>query len=308
MPAPGPNLTSYPDAHFPFNRLGIRVPMVAVSPRIPRGTVVSDPPPAQKPTASSRYDHTSMMATVRKLLGIDASHFLTERDRWAATFEHIVSLEEPRATPRRAPAAPLPTLVNEHLKPVNDLQKQALEAHGRFGGTRPHEATRQGDLRFASSYKRIVAAMKEATASLQVLFGVEQPFVKHPSLITEEWQLDGGRIATRNMSETHGAHLCLTQQADQSVGVDVCNHSPAQTMFFEADFTIQNSAGECLTMQEPLVRNGDPFFGYRPVKFLPCVDSVMQHFGYTGKAPGNVDTGQIWFGPSDLGLYQKTFR
>jgi hypothetical protein len=303
VPSPKPGLGSYPDNSFAWNRLGIRVPMIAVSPRIPRGTVVSEPPAAQKPFPTSRYEHTSMMATVRKLLGIDSSHYLTERDRWAATFEHVLSLDQPRATPRRTPAAPLPTLKDEHLKPVNDLQKLTLEVHGHFGGTQPHEAALQGKLDLAASYQRIVASMKQATDALVVMFGAEQPGVHHPNLLTNAWLVDGGRIATRYPSKTHGAQLCLTPQGNQTVGVAVCNHSPAQAMWFEADFTIQNSAGECLTVQEPQVSN-PAYFGHRPASFLPCVDSVTQHYAYSGAAPGNDYSGQIWFGAYDLAVYE----
>jgi phospholipase C len=59
---------SYPDKDFKFDRLGVRVPTLLISPRIPRGTVVSEPPLEQRPTANSEYDLTSIMATVRKLL------------------------------------------------------------------------------------------------------------------------------------------------------------------------------------------------------------------------------------------------
>ncbi len=105
------------------------------------------------------------------------------------------------------------------------------------------------------------------------------------------------------MSQTHGAHLCLTQRADQTVGVDACNHSPAQQMAFASDFSIKNAAGDCMTVLEPLMQNA-AFFGYRPMKFLPCIDSVTQHFGYTGTAPGNEFTGEIWYGAAEIGIYK----
>lgn len=41
---------------FTFDRLGVRVPTVAVSPRIPKGTVVHGPTGAQAPTPTSQFD------------------------------------------------------------------------------------------------------------------------------------------------------------------------------------------------------------------------------------------------------------
>ncbi len=105
VPAPEPDMVTSPFIpDFRFDRLGIRVPLLVVSPYIPRGVVVSEPPAAQRPFPTSRYEHTSMMATARKLLGVKGS--LTRRDAWAATFEHVLSLAQPRATPLHTPAPP----------------------------------------------------------------------------------------------------------------------------------------------------------------------------------------------------------
>jgi len=71
-----------------FDRLGIRVPVVLVSPWIESGTVIGRPPSAQKPYENSEYEHTSVMATVRKLFNMTSGP-LTNRDRWAATFEQV---------------------------------------------------------------------------------------------------------------------------------------------------------------------------------------------------------------------------
>lgn len=72
---------------FDFTRLGVRVPAVIVSPYIEPGTV-----------DGTVYDHTSVIATARKLfLGkAAATSYLTERDRLANTFDHLLT----RATPR----------------------------------------------------------------------------------------------------------------------------------------------------------------------------------------------------------------
>jgi phospholipase C len=73
---------------FAFDRLGVRVPAVLVSPFIPAGTVIN-----------TVFDHTSFIATARKLfLGAGwQSQFLTARDQAANTFEGALTLPAPRA-------------------------------------------------------------------------------------------------------------------------------------------------------------------------------------------------------------------
>ena len=69
---------------YNFTSLGVRIPTLLISPWIPRGTVVSAPPPAQKPSPTSEYDLTSILATARKLLpGMAHLPPLTARDKWA---------------------------------------------------------------------------------------------------------------------------------------------------------------------------------------------------------------------------------
>lgn len=70
---------------FNFERLGVRVPTVLVSPFIPRGTIVR-----------KVFDHTSLVATASKLFVNSPPTFLTERDRRAATFEDTLTLPSPR--------------------------------------------------------------------------------------------------------------------------------------------------------------------------------------------------------------------
>ena len=72
---------------FKFERLGVRVPAVVVSPYIKRGTIIS-----------TAFDHTSVIATVRKLFtkGYPANA-LTERDRLANTLDQCLTLTTPRA-------------------------------------------------------------------------------------------------------------------------------------------------------------------------------------------------------------------
>jgi phospholipase C len=75
-------------APFDFTRLGVRVPAVIISPYIEPLT-----------TDHTVYDHTSIIATARKLfLGkAAAANYLTQRDRQANTFDHLLTRTTPRS-------------------------------------------------------------------------------------------------------------------------------------------------------------------------------------------------------------------
>jgi phospholipase C len=74
---------------FAFDRLGVRVPAILVSPYIEAGTVISD----------TVFDHASLAATARKVfLGAGwQDAFLTQRDKAANTFESVLTLSTPRS-------------------------------------------------------------------------------------------------------------------------------------------------------------------------------------------------------------------
>ncbi len=74
---------------FRFDRLGVRVPAVVVSPWVP--AVVDH----------TRYDHSSLLSTVERLYGLPP---LTARDAQANDFLHLLSAQSPRETPRTLPA------------------------------------------------------------------------------------------------------------------------------------------------------------------------------------------------------------
>ena len=81
-----PQQTVNPDGNnasdFTFDRLGLRVPAVLVSPYIAKGSI--DP---------NTYDHTSLLKTVEKRFNLDP---LTKRDEAAMPFDDIFSLNVPR--------------------------------------------------------------------------------------------------------------------------------------------------------------------------------------------------------------------
>ena len=70
---------------FAFDRLGVRVPAVIVSPYVPRGTV-----------DHTVYDHSSILATVSKLFSLGAQN-VSPREQRANTFEGLLSLTTPRS-------------------------------------------------------------------------------------------------------------------------------------------------------------------------------------------------------------------
>ena len=69
-----PDATSAATKHFRFDRLGVRVPAILVSPWV--GAGVAD---------HTTYDHTSLPATIKTMFGLP--RFLTARDAAAATFD-----------------------------------------------------------------------------------------------------------------------------------------------------------------------------------------------------------------------------
>ena len=71
---------------FDFQRLGVRVPAVVVSPYIKKGTIIG-----------TQFDHTSIIATARKLFtkGFPANA-LSERDKQANTLDVCITLDTPR--------------------------------------------------------------------------------------------------------------------------------------------------------------------------------------------------------------------
>jgi phospholipase C len=76
---------------FRFDRYGVRVPTILVSPWIPEGTVFRSLDPVL------RYDHTSVIATLLKWRGVDpANAGLWDRVKHAPTFEGVLA-DEPRS-------------------------------------------------------------------------------------------------------------------------------------------------------------------------------------------------------------------
>ncbi|KAL6850212.1 hypothetical protein ACP4OV_020839 [Aristida adscensionis] len=115
-----------PPFFFRFDRLGVRVPTLMVSPWIRKGTVVGRP---DGPAATSEFEHSSIPATIKKIFNL-SSDFLTRRDAWAGTFEHIFTeLDEPRTDcPETLPEVPFerPSPAKENGW-LSDFQRELVE-------------------------------------------------------------------------------------------------------------------------------------------------------------------------------------
>jgi phospholipase C len=112
-----------PDGHttqFAFDRYGVRVPAVLVSPYIDAGTIVD-----------TVFDHTSIPAMAKKTFGLPK--FLTKRDAAANTFEHVFTRSTPRtdAPTDLSNLAPAPTAPRDEwgdeLAGPSDMQAQVFQ-------------------------------------------------------------------------------------------------------------------------------------------------------------------------------------
>lgn len=105
---------------FRFDRLGVRVPTVLISPFIEPGTVTN-----------TLFDHTSIIKTVTNRWGLQS---LTERDRWATDLSQVLRRETPRQdTPALNPRPYAPSGAHGN-EPLNDYQKAVLMLVAGFEG------------------------------------------------------------------------------------------------------------------------------------------------------------------------------
>jgi phospholipase C len=118
-PAPDDKASFAPD--FAFDRLGLRVPAVIVSPWVPKGIV-----------ESSQLQHTSILATAKEIFNLPNS--LTKRDAAANTFTHVFSLPAARTdAPSKLDRPPLPQVTASLLQtrhpsnhPLDETQREML--------------------------------------------------------------------------------------------------------------------------------------------------------------------------------------
>jgi uncharacterized protein YegP (UPF0339 family) len=127
-----------PNMDFGFTRQGLRVPTVLISPWIQKGIV-----------DSTKYQHTSIFATLRDLFGIGN---LTNRDKAAKSFTaQLTKLSSPRTdapTTLARPAMPPPATAAQMAKPLTQPQKDwwpilaHLDGHPDSGKIPPMPSTR----------------------------------------------------------------------------------------------------------------------------------------------------------------------
>lgn len=254
VPPPTPGETGIPDSYFKFDRLGLRVPFLVASPWIPKGTVVTNATGDDKPFANSEYDLTSIIATVRKVLGMKSTN-LTARDGWASTFAGVLSLDEPRAdcpaTLARTPVTASDStwsVDREAAQSITDLQQgialglhqltdgvphrktghprhlktegdYALWAHETWHSHKRHHALhKKGLLHAAEAYETIVAAVLDVEA---VVLGEKSYTIVNASHcgFPTRWT-----ISSRTVKDPHtSSPYCLTWNiTSQAVAFTPC--------------------------------------------------------------------------------------
>jgi phospholipase C len=304
---PPDNETSYPDKDFKFDRLGIRIPTLLISPWIPKGTVISRAPAAQNPSANSEYDLTSIMASARKLLGIDLPP-LTARDAWSSTFEHVVSANSPRTDcPEHLPPA-LPPKLSPHIEanlPLNDLQNHIAAVLSHLSQSSEEKEAfpspplkTQGHLSVWAQHHMRRHRHHHAKKQASKLEVVCLP-VFNPTLVERYWNFINHWPSTKFYSlqtKTLKPPVCLAvQQATNNATLIVapCTYAEnpdEQSWILMPDTTLRPALdlNLCATNAE--------FQSDVTVRLTPCAVNVNQHWGYHGPAPGNDGSGFLYFG------------
>ncbi|KAJ1427859.1 Phosphoesterase [Sesbania bispinosa] len=129
---PSPDGIAGPDPFkFQFDRLGVRVPAIIISPWIEPGKVLHEP---SGPFPTSQYEHSSIPATVKKIFNLP--EFLTKRDAWAGTLDGLLTLTTPRTDcPVKLPD-PIKlreTAANEEAK-LSEFQEELVQLAATLNG------------------------------------------------------------------------------------------------------------------------------------------------------------------------------
>jgi phospholipase C len=111
------------EAGFCFNRFGVRVPALLISPYIEEGTVF-------RSTTNVPYDHTSILATIRDWLNIPSDKMLpSARINAAPGFSNVLTRTTPRTdVPMVTPQDCLTAWREMADSAPNDLQKSIMIA------------------------------------------------------------------------------------------------------------------------------------------------------------------------------------
>ncbi|MFT4925685.1 MAG: phospholipase C [Phenylobacterium sp.] len=118
---------------FKFDRFGVRVPLILVSPLVEESSVF-------RAEGDIPYDHTSVIATILTMMGVDKDKWqLGGRTANAPTFEHLLSRETPRAD--------IPSLqVNQNAVENKALEVPPNDIHQRMAQSLLNRAVKQQGL------------------------------------------------------------------------------------------------------------------------------------------------------------------
>jgi phospholipase C len=124
LPPAAPPPSGTPTSPFNFDRFGVRVPAVLISPYIPAGGVV-------RATGSQPFDHTAIIRTLRDRFNLGDA--LTLRDVNAPSLDQVLTLADPiNMGPARIDALPyaptLPEIARAQFEDLNDLQRSLMLA------------------------------------------------------------------------------------------------------------------------------------------------------------------------------------
>ena len=115
--------SAIPTTPFNFDRYGVRVPAVVISPYVRQATIL-------RPQGTMPFDHTSIIATLRKRFSLGPP--LTQRDEVAPDLDIALTLETPDNLGPEAvqalPYVPDPADVGAaRQRPLNDMQEALLK-------------------------------------------------------------------------------------------------------------------------------------------------------------------------------------
>lgn len=176
---------------FHFDRYGVRVPAVFVSPHIAPQTVLRPPVDSKAPV----FDHTSIIASVRNCFSLGGS--LTERDAVAPDFSSVLNMTEGEYNmgPAEiiAPPAPKTNIQEAEGRSMNGLQAALLHVSAHLP---ENSALPEGENYFINAVRKINQLSKNT------LQGLEEILARGRS---------GDLLAGRRQAMANFANFCQNQ-------------------------------------------------------------------------------------------------
>ncbi len=168
------------DPPFDFTRLGVRVPALLISPLVEKGRI-----------DHTQYDHSSIVATARKLLLPDwENHFLTKRDRQANTFDGCITLAAPRKDKLSFAA---PAVFRSAAVHAAFHARSALPVHARDEAALPLSEFQQSQVRQAAALEKSLPA-RYRTGIKAASVRTEREASRYIQRVTEQWRAYGKRV------------------------------------------------------------------------------------------------------------------